>query len=264
MTLFHAIVLGAVQGLTEFLPISSDGHLTLVRHVLSLPAEGRDALGFEVMLHFGSLIALLVCCRTRWMQIVRDLLSGTSTAWALPIALIIGTIPAAFTGILFEDAIASSFRSIMALAVLFLCSGLVLILGEYAAPSKTRGIREIGVIRAFLIGCWQALALLPALSRSGSTITGGRLAGLSREDAVEFSFLLAIPALAGAVTLTVTHMITGSVVLPPLPITLSGFIASLITSMIAVSALRIVYTRTGVWMFASYLALLAAILVTVS
>lgn len=190
MDLFRAVVLGMVQGATEFLPVSSSGHLVVVRHVFGWVDEG---LAFDAALHLGTFLAALLYFRSRWWDVLR----GQDRALLLALAL--GTLPAAFAGILGEEFLGRSFRSLTPIGLSFLVTGVLLWLGDHV---RARGAAQQEVVvtprRAFLVGVAQAFALLPGLSRSGLTMATGMLTGFSRQQAVEFSFLLALPITAAA------------------------------------------------------------------
>ncbi len=195
----QAIVLGVLQGLTEFLPVSSSGHLVLGQAALGLKGP---ALAFNILLHVGTLAAVLTFYGRDVWRIAR--------AWALSPAggadrvsartgwlLILGTLPAALVGALFHDAIEEMFGSPRAAAyALFATGGLLFLSGGRAAGG--RGESQMTWRDALLIGLFQAAALLPGLSRSGATIAAALFLGIEREQAARFSFLLAAPAIAGA------------------------------------------------------------------
>ncbi len=184
----RALVLGAVQGVTEFLPVSSSGHLVVVRQLFGWPDEG---LAFDAALHLGTLVALLVAFRRTWGEILRG------RAPNLIRALIIGTIPAAGAGIFGRTLVETQFRGVRTIGVLFLVTAALLFLADRVAARRPL-TAALSPRRSFLVGLAQAFALLPGLSRSGVTFAAGMLLGLPRERAVEFSFLLALPITAAA------------------------------------------------------------------
>ena len=193
----YAVVLGTVQGIAEFLPISSKGHLIIVQEPLErwLGLETADPgprrLAFDVVLHFGTLLALLVVYR-------RDLLSLRAKQWA---ALIIGTIPAGLIGLIFHEKVEAMFGAPLLTGIGLLGTSALLFLAQRFSRG-TLLLDDMTLPRALLIGWFQAAALLPGLSRSGTTITAGCLTGFQRETAARFSFLLAIPVISGACALT--------------------------------------------------------------
>jgi len=255
MSLLHAVLLGIIQGITEFLPISSDGHLVLADVLLDLPLEGKDALGFDILLHAGSLLALLVGYAAVWRDLIVKCLRGDRSGWRVVLLLVIATIPGVIAGLLLEDAI-SEMRSLRAAGLGFLLTAFLLIVGEYFGRRRTSAVttvKEITPLQAFLIGLEQAAAILPGLSRSGSTVAIGRLLGLPRSLALDFSFLMAVPIIGGAVAKTLVDALTGDVVFPPPTVSVTGFVTAFIVSMGAISFLRIFVVRRSLAIFAWYL-----------
>ena len=198
MGLLQIVVLAVVQGLTEFLPVSSSGHLILVPYLTSWPDQGLE---FDLSVHIGTLTAIVIYFRRTLWEMLRDwCLSigrrapvGHSTlAWGI----LWGTIPVGVVGLLFRHQIETTLRSPYVVACTTIGFGLLL----WAADRRTgrRSESEIGWLDVLTIGCAQALALVPGTSRSGITITAGLFRGLSREAAARFSFLLAVPAMTGA------------------------------------------------------------------
>ncbi|MDI3327321.1 MAG: undecaprenyl-diphosphate phosphatase [Alicyclobacillaceae bacterium] len=188
MDLAHAALLGFVQGLTEFLPISSSGHLILFHRWMGVQ-EG--SLTFDIWLHVGTLAAVLAAYR-------RDVADMVLRPWAPEVRwVVVGTIPTALIGYWLHDPVEALFEGGHTLAVEFLVTGIVLYLAELAP----RGAKRVGDMRwtdAFWIGILQGLAVLPALSRSGMTVAGALWRGLERREAARYSFLLSVPAIAGA------------------------------------------------------------------
>lgn len=191
LLLLEYIFLGIVQGLTEFLPISSTGHLVLFRKLFGLDEIG---LLFDTMLHFGTLIAVIVVF---WPEI-RHLISNPTSKLAR--LLVVGTIPTAVIGLAFEDYFEEISRTGVTIGWEFLATGVIL----WTVESMRKGHRrfeQINYTDALIIGTLQGAAILPAISRSGLTIAGSLLRGIDRADAARFSFLLSLPAILGACTL---------------------------------------------------------------
>lgn len=200
---FEAVILGAVQGITEFLPISSSGHLLVIPKLLGWNYFGK---AFDVALHMGTFGALFIYFWKDLLNLVTGLNKKTGTSennfkekpgWFLPILLIISTIPGVLAGLFFNDIIEEKLNSLhlvlgmmAAFAVLLWVSDLI--------GKKIKTISSLTFIEAVLLGISQAIALIPGVSRSGITITTGRFLGLSREDAARYSFLMAIPITGGA------------------------------------------------------------------
>jgi undecaprenyl-diphosphatase len=230
MTLLQALILGAVQGLTEFLPISSTAHLILVPWLLGWEDQG---LTFDVMLHAGTLVALLVFFWRDWWGMVmalvhgRDSAGGETARRGFLFMLVGATIPAAAAGFLFQKVVETRLRSPLVLAATMIGLALLLWLAEKTARLK-KDLPELSVPDALSIGLAQAVALIPGTSRSGITITVGLFRGLTREAAARFSFLLSAPIIAGAALkkiLDLRH--TGIAEGSRLPL-LCGFLASLV------------------------------------
>ena len=203
LTIFTASLLGVVQGLTEFLPISSSGHLILAREALGI-VDVLD-LSFDALLHFATALAIVVYFRADIWRLVRAFFrlpshfsSVLDTDERMAIALIVGTVPAVIAGLLLEDMLATAFRNPLLVAAALTVGSLVMLGAE--AYSRTRDVRvdSVGIRTGVLIGLCQSLALVPGMSRSGMTISGGMLLGLSREFAAKFGFLLGVPILLGA------------------------------------------------------------------
>lgn len=199
MELLHIIILSIIQGVTEFLPISSSGHLILPKEILGWPEQG---LAFDVAVHIGTLFAVVAYFRQDIIDIVSSwLLSLTGkelsplqaensrTAWYIALA----TIPAGIAGLLLGDFIEAHLRTTLVIAVTTILFGIALAFADRGAERKTKDLAQITIGIALIIGCAQALALIPGTSRSGITITAALFCGLAREPAARFSFLLAIP-----------------------------------------------------------------------
>jgi len=200
MSLFQAIFLGIVQGLTEFLPVSSSGHLVFFQ---SLFGMGEPPLFFDVMLHLGTLLAVVVCFRSDILSIARGLgarLKGSHNhppQVKLFLLIIVATIPTGLMGILFKDWFESLFSKPKVVGMMLLVTGLVLWLTRWT-KREGRTIEKMRWIDSVLIGIAQGLAIIPGISRSGATISTGLFCGLDRELSGKFSFLLSIPAILGA------------------------------------------------------------------
>jgi len=206
MDLLDAVLLGALQGLTEFLPVSSSAHLVAAQHMLGVRSPG---VVLEVALHCGTLLAILVVFRQRLRALVRDGCAGgwlwltgrgvaaTERAPLFPTAaaIVVGTVPAALAGVLLGGAIEAAFESLAAAGAFLIATGVLLLGSRRARPGE---VVRVGVMRGLLVGCAQATALLPGVSRSGATIVAARFLGVERAEAARFSFVLAVPALVGA------------------------------------------------------------------
>ena len=250
----EAIILGVVQGITEFLPISSDGHLVVVQALLKAAGlaqtTGRDHLHFDVILHIGTLLAILLVFH-------RDLLAMLSHPRRI-VLVVLASIPAAVIGLTVKKQIEEAFQSPLMAGVGFLVTALVLFLGPRAGlvlarlnrPEKS--LDQIGWGDALLIGGAQALAILPGVSRSGSTISTGVLLGLSREVAATFSFLMAVPVVGGAVLLITKDLLKGEGQLGRLDVAIVGTIVSFVVGVVALRWLLKILSRGGLLGFSIY------------
>ncbi|MBT8361295.1 MAG: undecaprenyl-diphosphate phosphatase [Deltaproteobacteria bacterium] len=209
MELLKAILLGFIQGATEFLPVSSSGHLVLGSHILGFEEQG---LVFDVMLHLGTLAAVVVVFRDellamvlapfRWSHGNRVEQVRHFLLW--DIYIIIATIPAVIVGFSLKERFEVLFDSILLVCLMLVITGSMMIATKYISDTG----KKITGIRAFIIGCAQACAILPGLSRSGSTIFCGMLLGINRETVARFSFIMSIPAILGAAILNVADVIS--------------------------------------------------------
>jgi undecaprenyl-diphosphatase len=263
MTIFEAIILGFVQGVTEFLPISSSGHLILMRDLLQIEAVG--ALAFDAVLQLATVLAVIIYFRN-------DLWVLTQTALRklgrLPVnqkdltllyAILIGTIPAVIVGLLLESTMETVFRSSLLVAGVLVAGSLLFIYAEWVY-SKSVPQNEMTVKKGIQIGLFQCLALIPGMSRSGASIAGGMLLGLTRAEAARFSFLLAIPILlgAGAKKLIDLIQIGGDVSWGALVV---GSFVAFWTGLFAIHFLLSFVRRHSLWPFIWYRLLLALFVV---
>lgn len=228
MTQLEAAALGVLQGITEFLPVSSSGHLVIAETLLGVKPPG---VGFEVALHVGTLLAVLLYFgRDVWLILRSCALAAAAAvrprAWGrargqekergwrgkgavdanyrLAWLIIVGTVPAALVGVALRPLFESLFFSPAAVAAMLITTGVLLWLAQVPRRLRVRAASDLGVAEALAIGVLQAAAIAPGLSRSGATIAGGLLLGVERADAARFSFLLSLPAVAGAALLSLT------------------------------------------------------------
>ncbi len=200
MNILQAMILGLVQGLAEFLPISSSGHLVLVQALMGITGQGKSAAAYiilDILLHVGTLIAVLVVFWKDWMAILRNPFKSKTL-----LMLIIASIPAIVIALPFNKFVESFFseRSWF-LGIAFLITGAFLLLTEKLSHRGGKHIQrseEPGVKHAVAMGCMQAVALLPGVSRSGSTLLGGVASGMERQSAAKFSFMMSAPAILGS------------------------------------------------------------------
>ena len=251
LTAFQAFVLGAVQGVTELLPISSSAHLYLVPTVLGWPYAG---VAFDVAMHAGTLLALVAAFLDDWLSMARDAFHADRTrrheARSLFGMIVLATVPGLVAGKLLSD-VSDQLRSVPLQAAMLLVFGLVL----WAADRFTTSAREDrlpGWGTALAIGLAQCLALVPGVSRSGITMTAGRLSGLSRFASARFSFLLSTPITLAAVTYTGLVQSRDLLLHVPVPILLIGMVSSAVFSFLAIRLMLAMVRRIGFGVFAVY------------
>ncbi|MDD5623415.1 MAG: undecaprenyl-diphosphate phosphatase [Candidatus Peribacteraceae bacterium] len=258
MSTFAAFSLGLLQGFTELLPISSSGHLVAAERFFAIGIPDR-LQSFDILLHAGTLLALLLCYPQQWYALLSAPFRGDRIQGKLLLLLVVGTIPAGAAGFLFSDVIEQYLRSPLWVAGGFAITAIVLLLVE-RVPER-RGAAALGWMDAFLIGCAQAVALVPSISRSGLAAGAGRALGLKRGDAVDFSFLLAVPVIAGATLITLKDAMAGSFLLPSFSIVFTGVLSSFGSSILAILFLRRFVTSHSLAWFSLYLLPLSLLLV---
>lgn len=240
----QAIVMGIVQGLTEFLPVSSSGHLIIVPALLGWHDPFIDSLVFSVLLHMATLLALLIFFRADWFRLIpawfasiRDRSVAGDPDRKLAWLLAVSTIPAVVAGLALGDLAENpDFRAIGRVAIALVVGAAFLWLGERVG-SRTRTIGELGVRGAFGIGLAQAFALIPGISRSGVSIAAGLIGGLDRASAARFSFLMATPITAGAGIFEIRKIVAGEATPVDLAPLLAGMAAALVAGLIAISVM---------------------------
>ncbi len=243
MSPLHALVLGVVQGLTEFLPVSSSGHLILVPVLLGWPDQG---LAFDAAVHLGTALALLCYFARELVRIAAGTLGGRPDDRRLVVAVVVGTVPAAVTGVLFERTIETHLRSAVVVALSTIVWGLVLWWADrQASRAHVRELQEVGIARGLAIGLAQILALVPGTSRSGITVTVGLFSGLDRPTAARFAFLLGLPITAGAGALKTLSLLRHGLAAGEGAALGLGLLASFLTGLAAVwFLLRYLQRRT--------------------
>jgi undecaprenyl-diphosphatase len=251
-------VLAVLQGITEILPVSSSGHLVLGKTLLRLDSPGAT---LEAMLHGGTLLAILVYYRARLIELFVDFFRNRGTARRDVAVLFIGFLPAALAAVLFKDRIEESFNSPRLVGFCLMGTGLILLLPRLLKPDSRPG--RLSKRQAIVVGLAQIAALLPGISRSGTTITAGRLVGAEGRESAQFSFLMAIPLLAGALGMTLKDL-ADSGVAPMISWgdMAMGFVVAAITGYLAMMALNRLLATNHLWWFGPY-CLLAGLLTIV-
>lgn len=263
MQIIQAIILGAVQGITEFLPISSDGHLILIRKIFNFTDQGLD---FDIVLHLGTLLAIIIYFGKDWIKILKELREKRNLFWQI----IIATIPAALAGVFLEDLVGGFFRSIIWTAIFFIICGVFLMLAELCFSTSSRlhrdsarnitstnkNLEKLTWRDSLFIGILQIFALLPGISRSGMTIGAGMIRGLSRSDSARFSFLMATIIVAGAGFLGSVDAFKTGVLNNFMTESIAGFVSAAIVGYLAISFLMKFLKNHKLYGFAGYLIIL--------
>jgi len=256
MDLFRAIILGLLQGATEFIPVSSSGHLVLFPWLVGWESPG---LGFDTAVHWGTLVAVVVFFWRDWWMLIQSWLRGLLRwDWSDPHArlmwcLILGTIPAAVLGYALEDWFEDLFGKPVWASVFLLVTAGLLVLSERLG----RGGRPLDSLRwtdALAIGIGQAIAIAPGISRSGATISAGLLRGLNRAEGARFSFLLSTPIILGAGALQLFGLTSDPSAEAQLPALLTGFLAALLSGYLCIGFLLRYLQRGRLYPFAFYCA----------
>ena len=261
MSLIEAVVLGIVQGLTEFLPVSSSGHLVIFQHLFGI---NEPVLAFDIAVHVGTLLAVAVYFFRDIVAIVTGFLAFAADSFRhrrlrmpdaqapqarMAILIVIGSVPTAVIGLALKDSAEALFSSVTLVGISLCITGAILWgtrrLGDTAADEGTTS-----VIKALAIGVVQGLAVVPGISRSGSTIAAGLYLGLGRETAARFSFLLSIPAVAGAGLLGALDLLGGGAI--PLPIMAAGLVTSAVVGYAALALLVWIVKQGRMHLFALY------------
>jgi len=267
-TLVAALIMGMVQGLTEFLPVSSSGHLILVPYLLGPYLPGmRDpfitSLEFSVMLHIGTLIALLLYFRSDWLRLVpafvaavRDRSLDGDPDRRLAALLAIATVPALVIGFLLHD-LENSIREVGPVALTLVIGAAILWLAERTGTLRRMAL-DLSFAQALAIGGAQAIALIPGISRSGISISAGLFAGLRRDEAARFSFLMATPITAAAAAYELLTVLRGEGIAVEVAPLAAGLIASFVFGVIAISGLLSFLRTRSTDVFIAYRVILAA------
>jgi len=260
MSSFETILLGIIQGLAEFLPISSSGHLAIFQHLLGFK---EPELLVDVVLHLGTLLSVCIYFRSDLMAMVKETLEFCGDLFrgrrgfkdiddkpsaALTFMVVVGTIPTVFIGFLFRSSLERLFGSVTMVGLALLITGFILLVSRYLPEDEHRKDKVV-LFTALLIGTVQGFALVPGISRSGTTIVCGMICGLRRELAARFSFLLSIPAIIGAVVLQLYTERLTDVIFPPL---VSGFFSSAIVGLIALVILMGIVRKGKLFLFSPY------------
>ena len=259
MTIIESIVLGVIQGLTEFLPVSSSGHLELTKVILGDTSIPEESLAFTVVLHFATALSTLVIFRREVFEIFKGLFQfkwNEESKFSLKI--IISMIPAVFVGLLFEKQLESFFGGkILLVGVMLLLTAILLLLADKAKQTN----KKVSLSNALIIGVSQAIAMLPGISRSGATISTSVLLGVDRTKAARFSFLMVVPLIFGKIS---KDLLSGNLNFQSseiIPIT-AGFIAAFISGLIACNWMISLVKKSKLSYFSLYCAIIGVIAIS--
>ena len=261
MEILHAIILGIIQGLTEFLPVSSSGHLEIAKAILGEGKVGQESLLMTVVLHFATALSTLIIFRKDLAEIFRGLLQfKDNDSFQFSLKIVLSMIPAALVGVFFNDEIEGLFGGALTLVGgMLLITGLLLFLADKAKASA----KQVGIKDAILVGISQAIAILPGISRSGATISIAVLLGIDKEKAARFSFLMVVPLIFGKMA---KDVLSGdiqyeSATILPLVI---GFIFAFLTGLVACKWMIKLVKRSQLKYFAYYCFAVGTIVITTS
>jgi undecaprenyl-diphosphatase len=254
-----AIILGAIQGLTEFLPVSSSGHLVIGSELLNFQEQG---VVFDVCLHLGTLVSVIIVFRTEILAMIKapfQYFSGNADAdvrrfFFWDIYVILATLPAVVVGLFFKDYVDSFFGSTLIAYCMLIVTGTIMIIAQYVPERR----ESLNWWKSIIVGCAQALAIMPGLSRSGSTIFAGMLLGIPRETIARFSFIMSIPAIVGAAVLQMGDFFQN----PPTADTavnlIAGMAMSAVAGYLAIKLLLDVIRKNRLQWFGYYCLILAS------
>ncbi len=262
-TLLAAVIMGIVQGLTEFLPVSSSGHLIIVPYLLGIDDPFITSLEFSVILHIGTLAALLLYFRTDWLRLVPAFFAAIrhrsldgDPDRRLAILLAAATVPALIIGFLLRD-LENVIREVGLVAVMLVVGGAILWLAERTG-SRRRMALDLSIPQAFVVGGAQAIALIPGISRSGISISAGLFLGLRRAEAARFSFLMATPITAAAAAYELLQVVRGEGVAIQVGPMAAGLVTSFVFGVLAIAVLLRFLRTQSTDVFVAYRVILAA------
>jgi len=260
MNPLQALILGVVQGLTEWLPVSSSGHLVIAQNLLGL--KSSQNLVFDLVLHMGTLLAVVIFFRLELWRIVWSVLSWRSAKGPdqdqlrkLALLLIIGTIPAGIAGVLFKEEIENAFTIRLVGVALLVNAGILLTAWRFGSKGSRK---SANLMDAIVIGLFQVVSILPGISRSGSTIGSGMLRGLEKETAAVFAFLLSVPVLIGAFAYGMASLPTYDTTLLAATI---GFVTSFVVGLASIKYLLKAVKSGKLWVFSVYCLIVGALVV---
>jgi undecaprenyl-diphosphatase len=270
MNFIQAIILGIVQGLTEFLPVSSSAHLVIVPYLLNWTLDPEKAFVFNVLIQLGTLVAVIVYFWSDLVAIFRSVIQGikekepfkevdSRLGWYI----VLGTIPAGLAGMILKERVEEAFGSHVITAILLLGTAILLVLAELLSK-KAKNLDKMTWQDSLIVGIFQALAIFPGISRSGATISGGMLKGYTREAAARFSFLLSIPIMLAAGLLSVIDLVRADFFLDFLPVLILGFVIAGVIGYLSIRWLLNYVKKNTFFGFAIYCVILSAVTLIVT
>lgn len=267
MTILHGIILGVIQGLTEFLPISSSAHLVLVPYLAGWEFPAEQIFPFDVLVQMGTLVAVIIYFWKDLWNVARAWISGLAQRRPFESAdsrlgwyLILATIPAGIIGLAIKDTVEAAFQSPVATAGFLFLTAALLFLAERVGR-RARTLDTVNWKDALVIGLFQALSIFPGVSRSGSTITGGMLRNLDRPAAARFSFLMSVPVMIAAGGLSLGDLVDIPNLSQFLPVILAGFLAAGVVGYLSIRWLLAYLTRHSLIVFSIYCIILGALVI---
>jgi len=270
VTLLQSILLGIIQGLTEFLPISSSAHLVITPYILGWQIPVQEAFIFDVLVQLGTLLAVIIFFWKDLTSIVIGVINGlihkqpfSEPSSRLGWMLVLATIPAILAGLLFKDPVERAFGNPVATGLLLFGTAALLVIAELVGK-RIRQIETISWMDTLIIGLFQAISLLPGISRSGSTISAGMIRNLERPAAARFSFLMSVPVMLGAGTFATIDLIQLPSFSVQLPTLIAGFITSAIVGYFTIRWLLAYLVTRRLYPFAIYCVVLPTIVLFIS
>lgn len=270
MSILQAVILGIIQGITEFLPVSSSAHLVLTPYLLGWKLDEVVVFPFDVLVQLGTLLAVIIYFRRDLWEILQAVWAGLrsgkpfgSQPARLGWLLVLATIPAGALGLLIKDAVEAAFGSPQVTAVFLLVTAILLLIAEKVGR-KNRSLGSLTWKDAIWIGAAQAVSLFPGISRSGATMTGGMIRHLDRTSAARFSFLMSIPVMLAAGLFSILDLFDTPDFASYLPAIAAGFAAAAVVGYLAIRWLLGFLTRRPLYIFSIYCAVLAVIVLLVS
>lgn len=253
MTVLEAVISGVVQGLTEFLPVSSSGHLVILHKIFGFK---EPQLAFDIFLHIGTMVSVLIF-------FAKDIIDILLRQRRMAFLILLACVPTFIIGFLFKDSAENFFGSSMIVGYMLVVTGLWL-LAAHLSAARIKSKHEISRLDSFIIGIAQGIAVIPGISRSGATVGAGLMLGLEGSAAVTFSFLLSVPAILGASAVKFTHIekgLTGGALTAPF---IAGAVAALVTGMVAIYLFLKAVKAGKLWAFGAYCVLAGATTVLLS